>query len=78
MDGLRLLPSSKGEVSWTVFSAPSEPYRKVFNFYYDTFVVVNPEKNLDGWNITLYNRDIRSEDSNFKETKYSFFEGKRI
>ncbi len=74
--GLRLLDPKKGVTSWHVFSAPSEPYRGSFSFWYDAFAVITAAKEKEDWNITLYSRHIKKErDKEYHETTYEFFTG---
>lgn len=79
MDGLRLLDSINGVISWTVFSSSAESYREGLNFYYDAFVAISPSNELKDWLITLYNRDIRNKEfQNFNKRSAQFFSGKDI
>jgi hypothetical protein len=75
MAGLKLLPPTKGVPTWTVLSTAAEPYRKAFKNYYEAFVIITPATTLQGWKITLYNRDTRKPDiKTFTSTPYNFFD----
>ncbi|MFA5306889.1 MAG: hypothetical protein WC365_05555 [Candidatus Babeliales bacterium] len=74
MDGLRLLPPTKGIPTWSVLSTSAEPYRIGLKFFHEAFIIITPAKQLANWEITLYNRDMRNKDNNsFKSRTYSFF-----
>ncbi len=60
-DGLRLLPPDMGSVAWTTLSCPTPLYQKAIKYKHDAFVVIAPSKNLDEWTITLYNRDVTTQ-----------------
>ncbi|MFA6263080.1 MAG: hypothetical protein WCW33_03830 [Candidatus Babeliales bacterium] len=75
MDGLRLLPPTKGVPTWSVLSSTSETYRGALKFYYDAFVIITAAKELSNWKITLYNKNIRDkENREFKSKSRIFFE----
>lgn len=78
MDGLRLLPPIKGVISWTILSTSAEVYRRGVKFFHEAFVVITPEQTLKKWKMTLYNRDVRNRDPNFKTTTYNIFYGNPI
>jgi hypothetical protein len=74
MDGLRLLPPTKGVPTWCILSSTSETYRGALKFYYDAFVVITAAKELNNWTITLYNRNILNAASkDFKEKTRPLF-----
>ncbi len=74
MEGLRSLPPTKGIPTWCILSTSAEPYRAGLKFFHDAFTVITPAKQLNAWEITLYNRDIRNKDDrSFKHRTYSFF-----
>jgi hypothetical protein len=74
MDGLRLLPPTKGVPTWCILSTAAEPYRIGLRFFHDAFVLITPNKNLNDWKITLYNRDTRNrQDLTFKSSTYNLF-----
>lgn len=60
-DGLRLLPPDMGSVAWTTLSCPTPLYQKAIKYKHDAFVVIAPSKSLDEWTITLYNRDVTTQ-----------------
>jgi hypothetical protein len=79
MNGLRLLPPTKGVTTWNVLSTTAEPYRKNLNFFYDAFVIIHTQSLQKDWLITLYNRDIRNtNDTTFKEKSFYLFTGQEV
>lgn len=72
-DGLRLLSTSDGIATWTVFSSPTHPAHVVLNFFNDAFAVLKPKEQLNDWTITLYNHDIRNKNTEFQTRKEIFF-----
>ncbi len=58
-DGLQISGREEGAMSWTVLSSPTRAYQKLFDFYYDAFVVLTIYRALNDWTITLYNRNIK-------------------
>lgn len=73
-DGLRLLAPDLDSVAWNVISCPNVVYQKALEFFDDAFAIITTAENLNDWAITLYNRDIRTNDP-FKETKYNLISG---
>lgn len=57
--GLSQLEADKGATAWTMLSSPTETYRHLQDFYFDTFAVLDIGKKLNEWMITLYNQDVR-------------------
>jgi hypothetical protein len=77
MDGLRLMPPTKGITTWIILSNTLESARIALKYFYDAFVIITPAKKIDDWTITLYNRDIRNIDKkDFNTRSYYFFSGK--
>lgn len=72
--GLRLLPPDMGSTAWSVLSCPTPVYQKAIKFMHDAFVIISPAKKLDNWKITLYNRNVQSQDP-FKTTVYNLLSG---
>jgi len=73
-EGLRLLAPDMDSVSWNILSCPTIVYQKALDFYSDAFVILSASANLENWEITLYNRDVRTKDP-FKETRFNFLSG---
>ncbi len=73
-DGLRLLSPDMGATAWTLLSCPSFVYQKSIKFVHDAFVVLTSAKELDEWKITLYNRNVQSQEP-FKATTFSLLSG---
>jgi len=61
--GLRLLPSDMGSTAWTILSCPTPVYQKALKFVYDAFVILTPAPRIEDWKITLYHRNITSQDA---------------
>lgn len=72
--GIRLLPSDMGSVAWNVLSCPTAVYQKALKFFHDAFAVITPAPKVDNWTLTLYNRDVRTQDT-FKETVFNLLSG---
>jgi hypothetical protein len=76
MDGLRLLNPIDGVTAWTVLSTAAETYRIGLKHFYEGFVVISTEGEIEDSTITLYNRDVRQKDDLiFKIRKSNFFSG---
>ena len=73
-EGLRLLPPDMGSIAWNILSCPTVVYQKALKFFYDAFIVLAPATRIDGWKITLYNRDVRTQ-GQFKTTEYPLLPG---
>lgn len=79
MDGLRLLDINDGVTYWNILSTAAETYRLGAKFFYDAFTIINRDKDLDKWIITLYNRDIRNKSNLiFSKRKVDLFSGKDL
>jgi hypothetical protein len=74
MEGLRLLAPDIDSVAWNILSCPNVVYQKALDFFYDSFAIVYAAEQLTDWEITLFNRDLRTSNP-FKETKYNFVSG---
>ncbi len=72
--GLRLLPPDMGSTAWTILSCPTTVYQKAIKFVHDAFVIITPAPKLDEWKLTLYNRNVQSNDQ-FKTTTYNLLSG---
>lgn len=57
--GLSQLEADRGATAWTVFSAPTDPYRYLQDFYYDTFAILEIAKTFSDSTISVYDQDIR-------------------
>ncbi len=72
--GLRLLEPDMESTAWTILSCPTPTYQKAINFKHDAFVILTPAQNLDDWKITLYNRNVQTQEP-FKATTYNLLSG---
>ena len=57
--GLELLPPDMGATTWSILSAPITTYRKLYNFHFDNFLIINIKGITNQWLMTLYSQDIR-------------------
>lgn len=57
--GLRSASKEKGVFVWTVLSGPIWVKRRLFNFFFDAFVIISVKNLTNSWTIRLCNRDIR-------------------
>lgn len=74
MDGLRLMPPTKGITTWTVLSTAAEPYRLSIKFFYDAFVIIEPAPKQEDWKIILYNKNVMNvQNKTFQKRSFSFF-----
>ncbi len=65
--GLAQLEQDEGATSWVILSSPIEAHNSLLDFYYDAFGVITINSPLNQSIITLYNRDMRKPDSEFKK-----------
>lgn len=76
--GLLLWAPLNGVTRWWPLSGPISPARQHFDFYNDAFTLIKPMTTLSKWSISLYSRDIRSEDKIFSVNHYDLFSGNTI
>jgi branched-chain amino acid transport system substrate-binding protein len=60
MNGLDLLKPEGGAVTWSVLSSPTSTFGKLYDFYYDAFVVLDLAHSLFDATLTLYRQDVRA------------------
>lgn len=73
-EGLRLLAPDLDSTAWTILSCPTPVYQKAIKFMHDAFALLAPAKNIDEWKITLYNRNVQTQES-FKATAFYLLSG---
>ena len=74
-DGLRLLAPDQGIAAWSVLSAPTLTYQKLYNFYTDSYVDLTIALPIDKTTITQHYQDIRKR-TGFKTGRvYNMFSG---
>ncbi len=74
-DGLTLLTPDHGATAWGMLSAPTQVYRKIYDFYYDAFSMVDVAGlSVDDWTITLHHRDVLKNEG-FKQKGYYLVSG---
>ncbi len=66
--GAKMLGRQKGVITWATLSSPIGCHRRLFEFFYDTFVTLTIYPKVDDWILTLYNQDVR-EQLGFVEAK---------
>lgn len=76
-DGLNQIFSDQGAVAWTILSSPTMTYQKLYNFYNDTYVVLETAKKLHDWQISLYKQHVHKK-SGFDYKTYNFLYGQTI
>lgn len=59
--GLAFHDPEEEAASWSVLSAPTGTYRRMFDFFYDAFAVLTTAKTISDWTISLYNQDVREK-----------------
>jgi len=74
-DGLTLLTPDHGATAWGMLSAPTLVYRKIYDFYYDAFSIVDVGGlSVDDWTITLHNRNVLKNEG-FSQKGYYLVSG---
>ncbi len=76
--GIALLQPAHNATVWSVFSAPTELYKKEYDFMYDAYVILTIAAPISNSTVTLINRNIKTKDP-FKKTKvYSIVTAQEI
>jgi len=75
--GLQLLTPQKGATAWSILSSPTLTYGMLYQFFYDTFVILDIDDNIHSWMLTLYYQDVRKL-SGYKTQLYSVIYGIKI
>lgn len=73
-EGLRLLAPDMGATAWTLLSSPTPVYQKAIKFVHDAFILLTPAKSIDGWRLTLHNRNVLGKEA-FKATTFYLLSG---
>lgn len=73
--GLRLLDPDKSATAWTILSSPTVFAQHLIKFFEDAFVILQLAPKIRNWTITLYNRDMRTDEA-FSSIEYNFISGK--
>lgn len=73
-NGLRFLPSDMGSTAWTILSCPTLVYQKAIKFMHDAFIIISPAQKIDDWKITLYNRNVTTQEP-FQSTSFYLISG---
>lgn len=75
-DGLTLMAPDQGSTAWTLLSAPTLTYQKLYEFYNDAFCIISPASKISDWAITLYKQDSRKKDG-FVTKRYNMLLGQQ-
>src|SRR5260221_988568 len=73
-----MLPPIEGIPTWTLFSSPTIPFQKLYDFYTDTFSILDIGPSLSASTMTLYTHDVRKKDDNFKEQTFHLYSGEAL
>ncbi|HJM69192.1 MAG TPA: ABC transporter substrate-binding protein [Candidatus Babeliales bacterium] len=76
--GLILSEPERGIPVWTLSSAPTPVYTKLFDFYYDALCIINIKDALNTSTITLLNRDTRTKNKISKDSAYCLVSNSEI
>jgi branched-chain amino acid transport system substrate-binding protein len=60
-NGLDKLRNEGGADAWAVFSSPTLSHQTLHDFFYDAFVILTAGKTISESTLTLYHRDVRTE-----------------
>lgn len=63
--------------TWILLSSPIQTFKKVYNFFYDAFVILNTNKSINSWTITAYKQDVRTL-TGFISNKYNLITGNEV
>ena len=74
-EGLIQTDSDKGATAWMVLSAPNRTFRSLYKFFFDAYVVLKTNGNLNNWTISLYNQDVRDQSGIRKRKEYNLVSG---
>ncbi len=55
--GLELLAPEKGISKWSILSCPTSSFKDLYNFTFDTFVILKTHGNIKRWIFDLYTQD---------------------
>jgi len=77
-NGLELLEPESGATTWSVFSAATDFHREINRFFYDAFVEIELKSQLHEVVITLYNRDIRTNEPFHKASRYTLVSAREL
>lgn len=75
--GLIFLIPEKGAATWSLISAPIEPFKQTYNFFNDAYAILSINPRLQEWTITLYSHNIQGKNV-FVSTTYNFMYGYEI
>ncbi len=76
--GLFMTSTKKGATAWVGFSSPVERSQRLFDFYYDAFMMLSITDGLDNWTLTLFNQDTKSLNGFEQSPRYNIITGQSI
>lgn len=76
--GLEYLGFIDGAAAWTLMSCPVELYQKFFNFYADSFAILDMGATITKSTLTRISRDSRKKEAVFEDTVYDLIFGKKL
>jgi ABC-type branched-subunit amino acid transport system substrate-binding protein len=74
---LNLSTPDKGATAWNIFSSPTETYRIAYEFFYDSFALIENNKAPDQWTITSFSQDVRNK-IGFRENSFNLLTGQSL
>jgi len=76
--GLLNIEPDQGATSWTILSSPIRTNRTLYEFFYDSFVILTTAEKMNDWTISLYNRDVRDLVNFRKVMTYNLITGQEV
>ncbi|ARN85139.1 ABC transporter substrate-binding protein [Candidatus Nucleicultrix amoebiphila] len=73
--GLSQLPPTKGIQNWTLFSSPTLSFQRLYNFYNDSFSIIDVGQTLYDSNITLYSHKVSDPSLEFSQNTFHLISG---
>lgn len=70
--------SEAGATAWVVTSSPNITYQTQHQFFYDAFCVIDLGKSVEQSTITLYNRDLRTQEPFEPREQYEIVSGRTL
>jgi ABC-type branched-subunit amino acid transport system substrate-binding protein len=74
---IKLLPPSRGIITWSIFSAPISSYHNLLGFHFDNFGVIKTTSDISEWILTLYYQDIK-DSSGYKHAYFHLLYGAKL
>ena len=58
--GLKAETNKNGFIIWTILSSPTGENRRLYQFFYDAFVILSTKNSIASWTLKLCNQDTRN------------------